>query len=68
VILKTTLRDRDGSSGSPGRRAQSLELTAECAADLEVLGELAVILASRGATTTAAARELVANLTPEPQV
>lgn len=59
MILKVTLRDREGSIGTPVRRAQSIELEAEANCDLEMLGELAVILASRGATTAHAVREVV---------
>jgi hypothetical protein len=66
VILKVTFRDKSANSGGAGRRAERLELEAECAADLELLGRLAVVLASQGATTSAAVRGLVEK--PEPEL
>jgi hypothetical protein len=66
VILKVTFRDRDSNSGAPARRAQCLELEAECGSDLELLGALAGLLASAGGTTAAAVRELVAKPDPAP--
>lgn len=58
MILRVKFRDRDGQAGAPGRRAERVELEAECAADLEALGELFTLLSTRGATTAGAVREL----------
>jgi hypothetical protein len=60
MILDVKFRDAPGNTGGKGRQAESLELVAEGACDLIVLGELARLLATVGGTTTEAVRELTA--------
>lgn len=62
--LKVTLCDRDPSSGGPARRTRVLELEAEAACEEELLGELAVLLASSGSATVAAVKDLLAKARP----